>query len=134
TANSEVRSSIQRTIHHSAPATATATPTYQSHGGSATWASRTARMTPNRVRSMAFEYRIQCRRVLFSNRASGRRWRSTYPSQAALVPPAWAVKHAQAPCSASCTLPTILAPGLTRVLSPSSFHLDGQTSLVFLAT
>src|SRR5215467_250702 len=34
--------------------------------------------------------------------------------------------------SASCTLPTILAPGSTRVLSPSSFHFEGQTSLVFL--
>ncbi len=39
--------------------------------------------------------------------------------------------HWPQPCRASWTLPTILAPG-TSVLSPSSFHLDGQASLVFL--
>ena len=36
-------------------------------------------------------------------------------------------------CSASWTFPTILAPGSTSVLSPSSFHLDGQTSFAFFA-
>ncbi len=36
------------------------------------------------------------------------------------------------PCSASWTLPTISAPGFTSVLSPSFFHFDGQTSVVFL--
>jgi hypothetical protein len=34
------------------------------------------------------------------------------------------------PSSASWTLPTIFAPGLTSVLSPSSYHFEGQTSLV----
>ena len=36
-------------------------------------------------------------------------------------------------CSASCTFPTIFAPGSTSVLSPSSFHFEGQTSFVFFA-
>jgi len=35
--------------------------------------------------------------------------------------------------SASWTFPTIFAPGFTSVLSPSSFHFEGQTSFVFLA-
>jgi hypothetical protein len=34
-------------------------------------------------------------------------------------------------CSASCTLPTIFADGV-RVLSPSSFHFEGQASSAFL--
>ena len=64
TANSEVATSIQRTSHHSAPSTATASPRYQSHGGSGTQESTMASAAPKTVRSAGFTKRTQCRRVL----------------------------------------------------------------------
>ena len=51
TANSEVLSSIHRAAHQSAPATVTARPRYQSHGGSGISARATVRPTPNSVTS-----------------------------------------------------------------------------------